>query len=200
MDGINLLPWRKDRRRRQSRNFWGLMLACVVMTALLMFLVHIQIARRTDDQRQRIQYLNGELALLDQEFSRIKELEKKKKNLIARMDVILKLQVSRPEVVHLFDEIVKTVPPGVQVIDLVQSDRLISINGIADSNTRVSNYLRNLDESRWFQHPSLRVIESGPIATDKTARRLSKFSVQVKQTEEALLELSKSPGESGVHP
>lgn len=200
MAGINLLPWRKERRRRQLRNFWGLMLACVVMTALFMLLVHIQIARQTDDQRQRNQYLNDELALLDQKFSQIKDLEKKKKNLIARMDVILKLQVSRPEVVHLFDEIVKTVPPGVQIMDLVQSDRLISINGIADSNTRVSNYLRNLDESRWFQHPSLRVIESGATAPDKTARRLSKFSVQVKQTDEVLQDLSKSPGVSGVQP
>ena len=181
---INLLPWREARRKQQQRNFITLTLGALAITALVMVLVHMEFSRRIDYQQQRNQFLTSELAVLDRKIKEIQELDKKKKNLIARMDVIQQLQVSRPEVVHLFDELGKTIPEGVQISDLTQSDRSIAINGIAQSNARVSVYMRNLDQSAWFHETSLQVIESQAESKDKKGRQMSRFALKFRQTDE----------------
>lgn len=184
MVNINLLPWREARRKQQQRNFATLTLGALAITALVMVLVHMEFGRRIEYQQQRNQFLTGEIAVLDQKIKEIQELEKKKKNLIARMDVIQQLQVSRPEVVHLFDELGKTIPEGVQINDLMQSDRSIAISGVAQSNARVSVYMRNLDQSPWFQEPSLQIIESQTESKDKKGRQMSRFALKFRQTGE----------------
>ena len=184
MVNINLLPWRESRRKQQQRNFATLTLGVLAIMALVMVLVHMEFGRRIEYQQQRNQFLTGEITVLDQKIKEIQELEKKKKNLIARMDVIQQLQVSRPEVVHLFDELGKTIPEGVQISDLTQSDRSIAINGVAQSNARVSVYMRNLDQSSWFQEPSLQIIESHTESREKKGRQMSRFALQFRQTGE----------------
>ncbi|MEY2680714.1 MAG: hypothetical protein RL661_945 [Pseudomonadota bacterium] len=184
MVSINLLPWREARRKQQQRNFATLTLGALSIMALIMVMVHMEFSRRIDYQQQRNQLLTSELAVLDQKIKEIQELEKKKKNLIARMNVIQQLQVSRPEVVHLFDELGKTIPEGVQISDLTQSDRSIAINGVAQSNARVSVYMRNLDQSAWFQEPSLQIIESQAENKDKKGRQMSRFALKFRQTGE----------------
>lgn len=186
MPNINLLPWRQARRQRQQRNFAILTGAGLGMTALVMLMVHLYIARGIEYQQQRNQLLTAEIALLDQKIKEIQELEKQKKSLIARMEIIQKLQISRPEAVHLFDELARTIPDGVQLIDLTQSDRILALNGIAQSNARVSVYMRNLDLSPWFQEPSLLVIEARPDGKDRKDRQMSRFSLKVTQSEESL--------------
>jgi type IV pilus assembly protein PilN len=181
---INLLPWREARRKQQQRHFAALALGVMASTALAMILVHMELSRRIDYQQQRNQFLTSELAILDQKIKEIQALEKNKKNLIARMDVIQQLQVSRPEVVHLFDELGKTIPEGVQISDLMQSDRLIAINGVAQSNARVSVFMRNLDQSIWFQEPSLQIIESVIESKDKNGRQMIHFALKFRQTGE----------------
>ena len=183
MGGINLLPWREERRKRQQRNFALLTVAALAATALAMLVLHMEINRRIEFQQQRNQLLTGELALLDQKIKEIQELEKQKKSLIARMDVIQQLQISRPEAVHLFDELARTIPEGLRLVDLAQNDRTIAVNGVAQSNARVSVYMRNLDQSPWFQEPALQVIEAKPSGGDKKDRQLSRFSLQFKQTD-----------------
>ena len=148
----------------------------------------MEINRRIEFQQQRNQLLTGELALLDQKIKEIQELEKQKKSLIARMDVIQQLQISRPEAVHLFDELARTIPEGLRLVDLAQNDRTIAVNGVAQSNARVSVYMRNLDQSPWFQEPALQVIEAKPSGGDKTDRQLSRFSLQFKQTDKTAAE------------
>jgi type IV pilus assembly protein PilN len=184
MVSINLLPWREARRKQQQRNFATLTLGALSIMALIMVMVHMEFSRRIDYQQQRNQLLTSELAVLDQKIKEIQELEKKKNNLIARMNVIQQLQVSRPEVVHLFDELGKTIPEGVQISDLTQSDRSIAINGVAQSNARVSVYMRNLDQSAWFQEPSLQIIESQAENKDKKGRHMSRFALKFRQTGE----------------
>jgi type IV pilus assembly protein PilN len=185
MAGINLLPWRQERRKRQQRNFAIITGGALAVTALSMLGVRANINDRIEYQQQRNQFLTNELTVLDQKIKEIQELEKQKKSLIARMGVIQKLQVSRPEAVHFFDELAKTVPEGVQLIDLTQTDRVIALNGIAQSNARVSVYMRNLDISPWFQEPSLLVIEASPVGKEKKDRQMSRFSLKVTQTEES---------------
>ncbi len=155
----------------------------MLLTGLIMLLIRLEISQRTDYQTRRNQFLTGQIAQLDRKIEEIQELDKKKKNLIARMEVIQKLQVSRPEVVHLFDELAKTTPEGVQLTEFQQTDRTIAITGVAQSNARVSVYLRNLDLSPWFQEPALQIIESKPEGKERKARQLSRFALQVKQAD-----------------
>ena len=188
MASINLLPWREARRKQQQRNFATVTASVLAATAVLMLLVRMELDSQIEFQQQRNQFLSSEIAVLDQKIKEIQELEKKKKNLIARMDVIQQLQVSRPEVVHLFDELGKTIPEGVQINDLTQTERSLSVNGVAQSNARVSVYMRNLDQSPWFQEPALQVIEAKPSGGDKKDRLLSRFSLQFKQTDKTAAE------------
>ena len=113
--------------------------------------------------------------------------------------MIQKLQVSRPEAVHLFDELAKTIPEGVQLLDLTQTERQLALNGIAQSNARVSVYMRNLDLSPWFQDPSLLVIEAQAGGKDKNNRQMSRFSLKVTQSEESRAEPG-SPPTAGQRP
>jgi len=183
MAGINLLPWRQERRRQQQRNFAMMTGVGLLLTVFIMLLVRLEISQRTDYQTRRNQFLTDQITLLDRKIQEIQELDKQKKNLIARMEVIQKLQVSRPEVVHLFDELARTTPEGVQLTDLQQTDRTIAVTGIAQSNARVSVYMRNLDLSPWFQEPALLIIETKPGGKEKKSRQLSRFALQVKQAD-----------------
>lgn len=183
---INLLPWREARRKQQQRNFATVTASVLAATAVLMLLVRMELDRQIEFQQQRNQFLSSVIAVLDQKIKEIQELEKKKKNLIARMDVIQQLQVSRPEVVHLFDELGKTIPEGVQINDLTQTERSLSVNGVAQSNARVSVYMRNLDQSPWFQEPALQIIESQAEGKDKKGRQMSHFALKFKQTAESV--------------
>lgn len=155
----------------------------LLLTVFIMLLVRLEISQRTDYQTRRNQFLTDQITLLDRKIQEIQELDKQKNNLIARMEVIQKLQVSRPEVVHLFDELARTTPEGVQLTDLQQTDRTIAVTGIAQSNARVSVYMRNLDLSPWFQEPALLIIETKLGGKEKKSRQLSRFALQVKQAD-----------------
>ncbi len=185
MARINLLPWREARRKRQQRNFLLMMGAGLLGTALLMTGVHMTISQRLEVQQARNQFLTKELDILTFKVREIQDLEKKKKNLISRMDVIQQLQVSRPAVVHLFEELRKTVPEGLQLLDMEQRDRTIAINGIAQSNARISVYMRNLEVSPWLQQPSLLVIEAKPESKNKKESQMSRFSLHVIQSSDS---------------
>ena len=78
------------------------------------------------------------------------------------MQIIEKLQRSRPEIVHLFDQIVKTLPDGVYLTGVTQSGDHLKFTGVAQSSTRVSAFMRNIDSSQWMKNPTLEVIQSAP--------------------------------------
>ena len=120
-------------------------------------------------QNQRNDILTQEIALLDEQIEEIKGLERQKERLLARMEIIERLQKSRPEVVHLFDELVHTLPDGVHLTSLKQTGRRLEIKGVAESTTRVSAYMRNIDVSEWLENPGLQVIETVEIGPQKKA-------------------------------
>jgi type IV pilus assembly protein PilN len=183
MADINLLPWRQERRKRLQRNV-AMMTGCALLiTVLVMLLVRLEIGQRIDYQQRRNQFLTNQMAQLDRKIQEIQELDRKKKNLVARMEIIQRLQISRPEAVHLFDELGRTTPEGVQLLELQQTERTIAITGIAQSNARVSVYMRNLDLSPWFQEPALQIIETKPEGKEKKERHFSRFALQVKQAD-----------------
>ena len=182
MSRINLLPWRAELRKQRQRDFLAMIGLAFSVSLLLMFLWSAQINARKDNQLEHNRYLEKEIADLDTKISEIQELEAKKKALIARMEVIQQLQASRPEIVHLFDELGRTIPEGVYLTDLNQTDKNITVNGMAQSNARVSAYMRNLESSTWLKEPILNIIETRADSRDPRKERSSKFTLQIKQS------------------
>ena len=113
-----------------------------------------------DAQHKRNDLLKTEIKVLDKRIEEINSLEAKKQQFIARMQIIEKLQRSRPEIVHVFDTFVTTLPDGTYLTGVKQTDRRFRITGVAQSSTRVSAFMRNLDSSQWLRNPELEVVLS----------------------------------------
>ncbi len=159
MAHINLLPWREERRKEQLRQFLTLMGLSVVLMILIILAVHLQYSRMISNQEGRNRYLKKEIAVVEKQIREINNLAKEKKRLLARMEVIQQLQRNRPGIVHLFDEMVKVIPEGVYLTSLTQKGNNLTITGIAQSNARVSAYMRNIDASPWLTKPELTIIQ-----------------------------------------
>lgn len=178
MARINLLPWREELRKQQQQDFFaGIGLAALATAAILMF-IHMHISGLIENQNRRNQYLQSEISTLDKKIKEINKLDQQKKRLIAKMDIIQTLQSSRPEIVHLFEEMAKTTPDGVYVNSFKQAGKNLTVTGIAQSNARVSAYMRKLEASPWLKGAKLEIIET----KGKSKRsRESKFILRVKQ-------------------
>lgn len=177
MAHINLLPWREELRQEQTRQFATITALSLMLTAALIFLVHVTFDNQIDHQKARNQILKDEIATLDASLTQIEELEETKAQLLARMDVIQSLQQRRPQIVHLFDDIVRTVPEGIYLTELTQEGDQLTIKGVAESNGRVSAYMRNINSSNWMSMPKLSVIE-----TREGTLRSSDFILTTNQT------------------
>jgi type IV pilus assembly protein PilN len=160
MPRINLLPWRDVERKRKRQEFGVAAGAAVMLAVLTGFVLRWQYGSIIDNQNERNQYLKGEIAQVDKQIVEILDLEQRKQNLQARIQVIEQLQRSRPEVVHLFDQMVRLLPDGVYLTAIKQTDHRIQIKGIAESSTRVSAFMRNIDGSDWLKDPSLEIVET----------------------------------------
>lgn len=183
MSGINLLPWRAERRKQKQQELFSIAGLALFITAMVLMLVHLQISGMIDTQKRRNEYLKLEVSLLDQKIKEIETLEAKKRRLVSKMEIIQQLQLSRPGIVHLFDELSRTIPEGVYLLDTTQADRLLTINGVAQSNARISSYMRNLEMSPWLQDPVLNIIETKSEEQEKKDTiKGNKFTLQVRQT------------------
>ena len=160
MPRINLLPWREEQRKERQKNFLIASGSAVLISVLAIALVNWTFDRFIRYQNDRNKILQTEITLLDEKIQDIKDLERKKERLLARMEIIERLQKSRPQIVHLFDEMVHTLPDGVFLTSLKQTERRLEIKGVAESTTRVSAYMRNIDMSEWLENPGLQVIET----------------------------------------
>ena len=175
---INLLPWREELRQEQKKQFGILTALMMFLAAAIIGLIHIQMVTKIDYQLSRNKFMSSEISKLDEAIVEIGELRKVRRSLVERMEVIQDLQRSRPSIVHLFTEIVSTVPNGVYLESLTQTGSNLLMNGQAESNARVSTYMRNLDASDWLKAPNLSVIE----IEDIKVNRISTFTLTVKQT------------------
>ena len=155
MAHINLLPWRDQLRKERQQRFFITLAIAAVVTGLAVAAVHFHIQMMIDFQDSRNKRLEQEIAVADKRIKEIQQLEKRKADLIARMQIIESLQASRPEAVHVFDELVQTIPDGVHLNSFAYKGKGVSLNGEAQSNARVSTYMRNLDGSPWFNNPRL---------------------------------------------
>jgi type IV pilus assembly protein PilN len=174
MAKINLLPWREELRKQKQREFVIAAGGGGVVALLIVLLAHFHIDGLIDNQNQRNTYLQAQIAVLDKRIGRIRELEKMKADLLARMNVIQELQRSRPESVHLMDELVRTLPDGVYLKTFTQKGKSLQMSGVAQSNARVSDYMRNIDASEWLAAPRLDLIKT----TEVNRTRVANFSMR----------------------
>ena len=166
MPRINLIPWREAERKRKRQEFGVGVLGAFIAAAVITFLVNLQMNAAIDNQNEKNQYLNDEIAKLDKQITEILALEQQKQRLRARIQVIEQLERSRPEIVHVFDQLVRTIPDGVNLTSLKQTDRRLQIRGLAQSSTRVASYMRNIDASEWLTDPSLDILETKGSTSD----------------------------------
>lgn len=160
MPRINLLPWREKERKLRRREFGVAAAAAAFAAAIFTGGGMLVYQSWIDGQNEQNALLKKEIVKLDAQIADIQDLENRKQRLVARMEIIEKLQRSRPEVVHLFDEVVKTVPEGVYLTQIKQANRKLEIHGVAQSSTRVSTFMRNIDTSAWMANPQLQVVEA----------------------------------------
>ena len=177
MARINLLPWREAERKKRQRDFGLMVVGGVVVTIIALISVHMHINGLIQQQNRRNQLLDKEIAAMEQRIEEIKDLESTKGRLLARMEIIQQLQSSRPQIVHLFDELVATLPEGVYLTEVTQQGSNVVLMGRAQSNARVSSFMRSIDASMWMGNPQLKVIEH----KDKTGTGLSHFELSATQ-------------------
>ncbi len=186
MAKINLLPWREALRKELQQQFYSTLGAFVVLTLCVWGVYHFYNTLRVDYQESRNQFLNVEITKLDKKIKEIKQLQKEKERLKARIEAIEQLQGNRPLIVRLFDELVTSLPEGVSLVSVKQSGKAIVISGVAQSNARVSSFMRKLQDSDWLGDPKLDVIQ----AKDDKGQRVSNFTMRFNQV------IPKAPGEA----
>ena len=181
MPRINLLPWREELRDQRRNQFYAVMAGAIAAAGFVVFIGVLVMNTIIGHQTGRNDVLKEEMKLLDMRIAEIKSLESKKDRLVERMQIIEQLQQSRPEVVHLFAEMVTAVPDGVYLTEIKQSGTSLSIDGAAESNTRVSALMRNVDKSGWLMAPDLKIVEVMK-GSDRAQGSLgSRFSIRARQ-------------------
>jgi type IV pilus assembly protein PilN len=181
MPRVNLLPWREADRKKRRQEFILSIVGALAAAGLVTLVGRWMLVGAIADQEERNAALKTQIEALEKQIEEINGLEKQKQALIARMEIIETLQRSRPEIVHLFDEIVRVLPEGVYLTYLKQSGTKIEMRGIAQSSTRVSTFMRNIDSSEWLADPSLQVVETKGRDAGLGAQ-FTLFAAQRKQT------------------
>lgn len=179
MPKINLLPWRDELRAQRRNQFYMAMGGAFGVAGVLVLIGVLLMNAVIDAQYDRNKLLEDEIVKLDKRIEEILDLEQKKDRLVARMKIIEQLQQSRPEVVHLFEDLARSLPDGVYLKSMKQTGNQLEIVGRAESNTRVSAFMRNIDKAEWLKNPDLRVVE---VKGDKqSGERASEFTVTAQQ-------------------
>lgn len=162
MARINLLPWREWERERKKKEFFVNLAGVVLAGALIVLATGWYLDGRIENQQARNKFLEDEIAVLDEKIAEIRELQKTRDELLARMRVIQELQGNRPVIVRVFDEMVRTLATGVHFRSLKMQGNQFTVEGVAESNNRISSLMRNLDASGWFASPNLKSIKEDP--------------------------------------
>lgn len=192
MAKINLLPWREDRRNQLNQEF-GVVVGAVAGVAILIIVaISFYYGQLIENQEARNQFMEQKIAELDKKIAAIKDLKAKKERLLQRIATIQKLQTNRTEIVHLFDEIVRRLPDGVYLKTMKQSGNNLTFNGVAESNTRVSEFVRNIEASEWMTSPNIDVIKRN----QGSALRTSDFTLRLKQSSPKSVKVKEKEGAS----
>lgn len=175
---INLLPHREEKRRAKQRRFLSLLVFAFVGAIGVLILGFTVLAAKIDTQRSRNDFLTAENAKLDREIAEIEKLKTEKQALLDRKKVVERLQSNRTEAVRVLDQLVRQTPEGIYLKDFKQADDQITLVGYAQSNARVSTYMRNLNDSPVFEQPLLVEVKAANVGN----LRLSEFNLRTRVT------------------
>ncbi|MEI8296481.1 MAG: PilN domain-containing protein [Pseudomonadota bacterium] len=195
MPRINLLPWRQQLRAERQKEFGLAALGALLAAGAVMLFTSWAINGAIDRQHDRNEVLKQEIAALDKQITEILGLEAQKQRLVARMEIITHLQRSRPEVVHVFDQLARTLPEGVYLTQVKQTEKKLELHGVAQSSTRVSTFMRNIESSPWLMNPELQVVE-----TLKSGGAGSEFTLFATQKSAEPAEEERKPKRGGRPP
>lgn len=188
MANINLLPWRVKYREEKKKEFIIVMAVVAAVAVVLAYLWISDVQGEVDNQRQRNQMLQDEIQELDKKVSEIAELQQRREDLLSLMELIRNLEGTRSVVVHHFDELVRAVPDGVYLTSVTREGDLMRITGFAESNNRVSSFMRNLDASEWYDAPNLSSVDAAP----QEGEQANQFQMRVRTiVSKAQVELQK---------
>jgi len=176
---INLLPHREEARKQRRTSFYAAIGAKVALGAAIGLLVSFVINGFIDAQEDKNAFLKTEIAKLDKDIAEIKRLRSQIDALLARKKVIESLQGSRAETVHVLNELARQTPESVYLTHVKQSGKQVELTGYAQSNARVSAYMRNLDGSEYLEKPELREVK----AAEVNGRRVSQFVLLISITQ-----------------
>ncbi|MGX5172763.1 PilN domain-containing protein [Aliikangiella sp. IMCC44653] len=151
MANINLLPWREELRQEKQRQFLSVLGLVVILGVVIGWSIYSYYGSQIDNQRSRNKFLQTEIQKLNSKIKEIQSLEKERMELVERMNLIQDLQKSRPQIVHVFDEIVTNIPEGVNLRTVSRRGDKLIFNGVAESAPRVSKFMRNVANSRWLE-------------------------------------------------
>lgn len=160
MARINLLPWRAELRKEKQKEFLSFVAFAAIFGLLVMYLFHMYMETQIDRQLARNKFIKDQTVQVEKKIKEIKALDDRREQLKTRMELIQRLQHSRPEVVHLFDEIPRVVPDGLHITKIKRDGQLLTINGKAESHTRISAFMRNISASKWLGTPDLSDIQA----------------------------------------
>lgn len=178
---INLLPHREERRRRRKQAFFAVLGFAALAGALVVVLWYAVLQQMISTQQERNAFLQGEIAKLDEQIKDIANLRAEIEALKARQKAVEDLQTDRNMPVHLLNELVRQTPEGVYLTSIRQEGELVSVSGVAQTNERVSELLRNTAyKSPWLERPELIEIKAANVrAEGREQRRLFEFSLRV---------------------
>ena len=177
MAKINLRPWREELRAEKQKQFVVMILGAVIIAGGLAFLWKSDMDSRIAYQQSRNAYIETATKELDKQIKEIENLKRQRDELLARMQVIQDLQGKRPVIVRVFDELVRTLPDGLYYTDLKKTGERLDIVGMAESNSRISNLMRQFEDSEWFANPNL----TNVAAADSARSGYSQFNLSVQQ-------------------
>lgn len=182
MAKINLLPWRAERRKQRQREFQTMLGGALIVGLIAVFVAIFHWDGLKEDQAQRNQLLEREITALDAKIKEIEALQQTREQLLQRKQIIEQLQSSRTQMVHMFDELVRTLPDGVRLTSLKQSADSIEIEGMTQSWARAAQYVRNLEKSEWIRKPDVKIIDS--TTPDKAARYRFSLTANLRKSED----------------
>lgn len=177
---INLLPHREEKRRQRKRAFFVGLGFSAVVGAVIVGIWYTVLQQMTAAQVARNEFLQAEIARLESQIKDIASLKSEIEALKARQKAVEDLQTDRNTPVYLLNELVRQTPEGVYLNDIRQNGRVVAVRGIAQTNERVSELLRNtLYNSPWLERPELVEIKAVSVGTGRDQRRLFEFSMRV---------------------
>jgi type IV pilus assembly protein PilN len=177
---INLLPHREEKRKLKKAQFFALLTLGGIVGIAVVLLVGVYNARAISIQNERNRVLKEAIVVLDKKIEEISTLKQEIEALKARQQAVEDLQGDRNQPVYLMDELVKQTPDGVYLKAFKQDGQKVTVNGYAQSQERVSEFLRNVaGNSPWLEKPDLIEVHATNLGQGKTAKKVVEFSLIV---------------------